>query len=41
LPEFDVAIFGGTDDFAGAVGVIHGEYVAPLTRYELEFEIVP
>jgi hypothetical protein len=25
LPEFDVAIFGGTDHFAGAVGVIDGE----------------
>jgi hypothetical protein len=40
-PEFDVAIFGGTGDFKGVVGEIHGEYVAPMTQYEVNFEIVP
>jgi hypothetical protein len=41
LPTFEVAIFGGTGDFQHVVGEIHGEYVAPTTNYNLEFEIVP
>ena len=40
-PKFDVAIFGGTGQFKGVVGEIHGEYVAPKTEYKVDFEIVP
>jgi hypothetical protein len=31
-PTFVVAIFGGTGQFKGVVGEIHGEYVAPKTE---------
>jgi hypothetical protein len=41
LPEFDVAIFGGTGDFERTVGAIHGNYVAPTTDYEVDFKLVP
>ena len=41
FPEFVVAIFGGTGEFKGVVGEIHGKYVAPTTDYKLDFEIVP
>jgi hypothetical protein len=41
LPEWDVAIFGGTGAFKRVVGEIHGNYVAPKTEYTLHFEIVP
>jgi hypothetical protein len=41
VAELDVAIFGGTGQFKGVVGEIHGKYVAPTTKYTIQFEIVP
>ena len=38
-PKFDIAIFGGTRDFAGVVGEIHGDFAT--NEYKLEFSIVP
>ena len=38
-PTFDIAIFGGTGQFKGVVGEIHGDFAT--NTYTLEFSIVP